>query len=159
MSAERGICLTAKCLFALIVFGSPNNAPGEAAAAQFIFAIAADVALETSPAEPPAVKSKAEISKEASKSTAPAMPAVAPKPPTTPPIGQRQQPKPVQTPPVEQAKVSEAKSQSILQMLEGHETEVKIGLIIAAFAFILGWVCGVGYYERRERKWRHKLRF
>jgi hypothetical protein len=60
---------------------------------------------------------------------------------------------------MEHAKASEAKSQSILQMLEGHETEVKIGLIIAAFAFILGWVCGVGYYERRERKWRHKLRF
>jgi hypothetical protein len=159
MSPERGICLTAKCLFVLIVFGSPNNALGEADAAQSIFVIAADVAPETSPAEPPPVKPKAELSKEPSKSTAPAMPTIAPKPPTTPPIGQRQQPKPVQTPPVEQAKVSESKSQSILQMLEGHETEVKIGLIIAAFAFILGWVCGVGYYERRERKWRHKLRF
>jgi hypothetical protein len=143
----------------LIVFGSPNNALGEADAAQSIFVIAADVAPETSPAEPPPVKSKAELSKEPSKSTAPAMPATAPKPPTTPPAGQRQQPKSVQTPLVEQADASEAKSQSILQMLEGHETEVKIGLIIAAFAFILGWVCGVGYYERRERKWRHKLRF
>jgi hypothetical protein len=159
MSPERGICLTANCLFVLIAFGSPNNTPGEADAAQSIFVIAADVAPETSPAEPPPVKSKAELSKEPSKSTAPAMPAIAPKPPITPPAGQRQQPKPVQTPLVEQADASEAKSQSILQMLEGHETEVKIGLIIAAFAFILGWVCGVGYYERRERKWRHKLRF
>jgi hypothetical protein len=159
MSPERGICLTANCLFVLIAFGSPNNTPGEADAAQSIFVIAADVAPETSPAEPPPVKSKAELSKEPSKSTAPAMPTIAPKPPTTPTAGQRQQPKPVQTPLVEQAVASEAKSQSILQMLEGHETEVKIGLIIAAFAFILGWVCGVGYYERRERKWRHKLRF
>ncbi|MGH7810130.1 MAG: hypothetical protein ACREP5_07630 [Candidatus Binatia bacterium] len=146
-------------MLALIAIGSPSNGQGEITAAHFIFAIAADVAPETSPAEPPAVRSKAEISKEPTKSSAPAKPAIAPKPPTTPPIGHRQQPKPVQTPPVEQAKASEAKSQSILQMLEGHETEVKIGLIIAAFAFILGWVCGLGYYERRERKWRHKLRF
>jgi hypothetical protein len=159
MSAERGISLTANCLLALIFIGSPSKAQGETPAGQFIFAIAADVAPETSPAEPPELRSNAEISKEPSKSTAPAKPAVAPKPATTPPIGQRQQSKPVQTPPVEQAKASEAKSQSILQMLEGHETEVKIGLIIAAFAFILGWVCGLGYYERRERKWRHKLRF
>lgn len=159
MSAERGISFTANCLLALIVIGSPSKARAETTGAQFIFAIAADVAPETSPAEPPAVRSKSEISKEPSKSTSPAMPAIAPKPPTTPPIGQRQQPNPVQTPPVEQAKASEAKSQSILQMLEGRETEAKIGLIIAAFAFMLGWVCGVGYYERRERKWRHKLRF
>jgi hypothetical protein len=159
MSPERGIGLTANCLFALIAFGSPNNAPGGATAAQSIIVLAADVAPESSPAEAPAVKSKAEISKETSKGTAPTMPAIAPKPPTTPPVGQRHQPKPAQTPLVEQANASEAKSQSILQMLEGHETEVKIGLIIAAFAFILGWVCGVGYYERRERKWRHKLRF
>jgi hypothetical protein len=44
-------------------------------------------------------------------------------------------------------------------MLEGHETEVKLGLIIAAIAFVLGWLCGAGYYARRERKSRHKLRF
>lgn len=156
MSAERRIGLTAYCLFVLLVFGSSNNTPGEAAAAQSSIAIAADVAPEPSPAEPPAVKSKTEISKEPSKSAAPA---IAPKASSTPPVGPRQQPKPVQTPLAEQAKASEAKSKSILQMLEGHETEVKIGLIIAAFAFILGWVCGVGYYERRERKWRHKLRF
>jgi len=60
---------------------------------------------------------------------------------------------------VEQPKAAEAKSQSILQMLEGHESEVKIGLIIAAIAFALGWLCGGGYYARRERKSRHKLRF
>jgi hypothetical protein len=149
----------ANCFLALIVISSPSNSQGESAAGQLIFAIAADVAPEASPVERPAVKSNAEISKESSKSTAPAMPAIAPNPPSTPPIGQRQKPKPVQIPPVEQAKPAEAKSQSILQMLEGRETEVKIGLIIAAFAFILGWVCGLGYYERRERKWRHKLRF
>ena len=62
-------------------------------------------------------------------------------------------------PTVEPAKVPEAKSQSILQMLEGHETEVKLGLIIAATAFALGWLCGGSYYARRERKSRYKLRF
>ena len=60
---------------------------------------------------------------------------------------------------VEPPKAPEAKSQSILQMLEGHESEVKIGLIIAAIAFALGWLCGGSYYARRERKSRHKLRF
>ena len=53
----------------------------------------------------------------------------------------------------------EAKSKSILQMVEGHETEINIGLIIAAIAFALGWLCGGSFYARRERKWRHKLRF
>jgi len=62
-------------------------------------------------------------------------------------------------PRVEQPKAAEAKSQSILQMLEGHETEVKIGLLVAGIAFALGWLCGGGYYARRERKSRHKLRF
>jgi len=44
-------------------------------------------------------------------------------------------------------------------MLEGHETEVKIGLLVAGIAFALGWICGGSYFERRERKSRHKLRF
>jgi len=61
--------------------------------------------------------------------------------------------------PGEQPKASEAKSQSILQMIEGHESEVKRGLMIAATAFLLGWLCGGGFYARRERKSRHKLRF
>lgn len=62
-------------------------------------------------------------------------------------------------PRVEQPKAAEAKSQSILQMLEGHETEAKIGLLVAGIAFALGWLCGGAYYARRERKSRHKLRF
>lgn len=53
----------------------------------------------------------------------------------------------------------EAKSQSILQMIEGHEAEVKIAALVAALAFVLGWFCGGSYYLRRERKARHKLRF
>ena len=61
--------------------------------------------------------------------------------------------------PVESSKAEEARSQSILQMLEGHEIEFKIGLIVAAIAFALGWLCGGSYYARRERKSRHRLRF
>ena len=53
----------------------------------------------------------------------------------------------------------EAKSQSILQMIEGHEAEVKIAALVAAIAFVLGWFCGGSYYVRRERKARRKLRF
>ncbi len=61
--------------------------------------------------------------------------------------------------PAPQAKPAEAKSQSILQMLEGREAEVKIGLFIAGVAFVLGWFCGGSFYQRRERKSRYKLRF
>ena len=61
--------------------------------------------------------------------------------------------------PMQPPKAPEAKSKSILQMVEGHETEINIGLIIAAIAFALGWLCGGSFYARRERKWRHKLRF
>jgi hypothetical protein len=63
------------------------------------------------------------------------------------------------TAPAPPAKPAEAKSQSIMQMLEGHEAELKIGLFIAGVAFAIGWFCGGSYYQRRERKSRYKLRF
>jgi len=53
----------------------------------------------------------------------------------------------------------EAKSQSILQMIEGHEAEVKIAALVAAIAFVLGWFSGGSYYIRRERRARRRLRF
>jgi hypothetical protein len=59
---------------------------------------------------------------------------------------------------VEPQKPVDAKSPSILQMLEGHETELKIGFLIAGIAFLLGWLCGGSYYLRRERKSWRKLR-
>ncbi len=61
--------------------------------------------------------------------------------------------------PLAQAKPAAAKSQSILQMLEGREAEMKIGLLIAGVAFAIGWFCGGSFYQRRERKSRYKLRF
>jgi uncharacterized protein YgiM (DUF1202 family) len=113
--------------------------------------LAADTPAQSAPPQASTVKPDAPASKEAVKDAAPAAaPAnVTPKSPGA-------QPKPA---PLNPPKAPEAKSQSILQMIEGHETEVKIGLIIAAMAFALGWLCGGGYYARRERKSRHKLRF
>lgn len=63
------------------------------------------------------------------------------------------------TPAAAPQRATEAKSQSILQMIEGHEAEVKIAALVAALAFVLGWFCGGTYYLRRERKARRKLRF
>jgi hypothetical protein len=51
------------------------------------------------------------------------------------------------------------KSPSILQMLEGHETELMIAAAIAAAFFFIGWICGGHYYLRRDRRRRTKIRF
>ena len=59
---------------------------------------------------------------------------------------------------VAQAKPTDGKSPSLLQLLEAHETVVKIALLVAGVAFVLGWVCGGFYFVRRERKYRRRLR-
>jgi|ERR671919_910585 hypothetical protein len=51
------------------------------------------------------------------------------------------------------------KSPSILQMLEGHETELMFAAAIAAAFFFIGWICGGNYYLRRDRRRRTKIRF
>jgi len=51
------------------------------------------------------------------------------------------------------------KPRSIMQMLEGHETEVLMAAAIAVAFFSVGWVCGGNYYLRRDRRRRTKLRF
>lgn len=65
------------------------------------------------------------------------------------------------TTPVEtsQEQKSAAKSPSILQMLEGHETELMIAAAIAATFFLIGWICGGHYSLRRDRRRRTKIRF
>lgn len=62
--------------------------------------------------------------------------------------------------PIETARVKqpEGQSPSLLQILEAHEAEVKIGLLVAGVAFVLGWFCGGFYYVRRENKHRRRLR-
>jgi hypothetical protein len=52
-----------------------------------------------------------------------------------------------------------ATSPSILQMLEGHETELIVVVAIAAAFFFIGWICGGNYYLRRDRRRRTKIRF
>src|SRR5918992_3259618 len=52
-----------------------------------------------------------------------------------------------------------AKSPSIIQMLEGRESDLIIWLAIALAAFIMGWVCGGTYYLRRHRARSRRLRF
>lgn len=51
------------------------------------------------------------------------------------------------------------KSPSILQMLEGHETELLVAVAIALAFFVIGWICGGNYYVRRDRRRRTRLRF
>jgi transcriptional regulator GlxA family with amidase domain len=51
------------------------------------------------------------------------------------------------------------KSPSIIQMLEGRESDLIVWLSIAAAAFLIGWVCGGNYYLRRNRARSRKLRF
>ena len=56
------------------------------------------------------------------------------------------------------AKSTDGKAPSLLQMLEAHELEVKIGLVVAGVAFVIGWFCGGRYYIWREHKYRRRLR-
>jgi hypothetical protein len=58
-----------------------------------------------------------------------------------------------------QEQKSAAKSPSILQMLEGRETELMIAAAIAATFFLIGWICGGHYSLRRDRRRRTKIRF
>jgi uncharacterized membrane protein len=59
---------------------------------------------------------------------------------------------------VAKPETTDGKAPSLLQMLEGHELEVKIGLLVAGVAFVIGWFCGGHYYIRREHKYRRRLR-
>ena len=59
---------------------------------------------------------------------------------------------------VAKTKITDGQAPSLLQMLEGHELEVKIGLLVAGVAFVIGWFCGGHYYIRREQKHRRRLR-
>jgi hypothetical protein len=84
---------------------------------------------------------------------------VVPAPPIAPPAPPRKVAVPTVTATrVEPPKTADSKSPSILQMIEGHETELKIAFLIAGIAFLLGWLCGGSYYLRRERKSWRKLR-
>jgi uncharacterized protein YgiM (DUF1202 family) len=59
---------------------------------------------------------------------------------------------------VAETQTTDGKAPSLLQMLDAHESEVKIGLLVAGIAFVIGWFCGGHYYIRREHKHRRRLR-
>lgn len=52
-----------------------------------------------------------------------------------------------------------AKAPALIQFIEGRETETLICLIVAAVAFLLGWLCGGTYSLRRDRLKRSRLNF
>ncbi|HTN73518.1 MAG TPA: SH3 domain-containing protein [Methylomirabilota bacterium] len=56
-------------------------------------------------------------------------------------------------------KVASAKSPSVIQLLEGRETDMMLWAAIAIVFFLIGWICGGKYYLRRDRVRRTKLRF
>jgi len=93
--------------------------------------------------------------------------------PAAAPIASRSQPVPAPAandaqPPAPDSKVASAevastntpdgKIPSLLQILAAHESEVKIGVLIAGVAFVIGWFCGGHYYIRREYRQRRRLR-
>lgn len=115
-------------------------------------------------ATPPAAPQKPKLveTKEAAKSASPAAPSGTQSSSPGPPTKSDEKP---QTPaPVAVGRepiraVPEARSPSIIQMLEGRETELKLGLLVAAVAFVIGWICGGNFYLRRDQRSRRKLRF
>jgi hypothetical protein len=106
-----------------------------------------------------------EGSKESTQKTAPTAPAKPQPPPgvkaKTPESRSKASSPAKSTTPVDtsQEQKSTPKSPSILQMLEGHETELMIAAAIAATFFLIGWICGGHYSLRRDRRRRTKIRF
>jgi len=108
-------------------------------------------------AQPPAVAPQ--------KSAGSGTPALAPEAarPQTVPVpatnsAQPPSPPPAATAEVASTKITDGKAPSLLQILAAHESEVKIGVLIAGVAFVIGWFCGGHYYVRREHKYRRRLR-
>jgi hypothetical protein len=62
-------------------------------------------------------------------------------------------------PPVAEQNDPAEKSPSIIQMLEGRESDLLLWLSIAVVSFMIGWILGGTYYLRRDRVRRRKLRF
>jgi hypothetical protein len=61
--------------------------------------------------------------------------------------------------PAKEPNIPAAKSPSIIQMLEGRESDLLLWLSIAVVFFMIGWILGGNYYLRRDRVRRRKLRF
>jgi hypothetical protein len=61
--------------------------------------------------------------------------------------------------PAKETNIPTEKSPSIIQMLEGRESDLLLWLSIAVVFFMIGWILGGNYYLRRDRVRRRKLRF
>ena len=61
--------------------------------------------------------------------------------------------------PAKEPNIPAEKSPSIIQMLEGRESDLLVWLSIAVVFFMIGWILGGNYYLRRDRVRRRKLRF
>lgn len=140
-----------------------NTANGQGYDQKSLLKLAADTSLQQLELQPPTPKSAAVEPNEPAKD-APVAPTTKQKTrgPAKPMSKPQKEPPPAElTTPIASAappKNLETKSPSVLQMIEGSETELTIGLAIAGIAFALGWLCGGSYYLRRERKSLRKLR-
>ena len=65
----------------------------------------------------------------------------------------------IPNPPAAEQENPAEKSPSIIQMLEGRESDLLVWLSIAVVSFMIGWIFGGNYYLRRDRVRRRKLRF
>lgn len=119
---------------------------------------APEKAITATPATPPSVvvaPAAPTLPVEKASVAAPVTPPSTVTPPAPP--KNEKAPTPTASPPV-RVKAAEGQAPSLLQILEAHEAEVKIGLLVAAMAFVLGWVCGSLFAVRRERRSRRRLR-
>lgn len=71
----------------------------------------------------------------------------------------KQSESPSLNPSVAEPRSPAAKYWSIIQMLEGRESDLSIRLVIALVAFITGWLCGGTYHLRRQRARSRRFRF
>ena len=94
-----------------------------------------------------------------------AQPSPAAIPPPVPPQAKTTQPAAAPGQPVgtvrkpDDRRTSASKSPSLIELLEGRETDMMLWAVIAIAFFLFGWICGGNYYLRRDRVRRTKLRF
>jgi hypothetical protein len=64
-----------------------------------------------------------------------------------------------ETSPGKEQDIPADQSPSIIEMLEGRESDLLLWVSIAVVFFMVGWICGGNYHLRRDRVRRRKLRF
>jgi uncharacterized protein YgiM (DUF1202 family) len=59
----------------------------------------------------------------------------------------------------DELRTATGKAPSLIELLEGRETDMMLWAAIAIVFFLIGWICGGHYYLRRDRARRTRLRF